>query len=144
MERSKPPTDGERDPKRQKPEQETAPNIRSYQNEEIVPYVRGEGFSYEVHEMRPNLPRHHEAFTKAQSLNEHRIRMHMDALEPLRNQSSEIESLSTTLHSLLTIEYGPPTKVALVGDAGTGKSTFLNCLLGKKGLALTVSYSDYS
>jgi len=58
--------------------------------------------------------------------------MWMDTLEGLRDQSSEIETLCATLQSLLTIEHGPLTKVALVGDANSGKSTYLNCLLGKK------------
>lgn len=117
---------------------------RGYMGKDVEEYTPGEPYNYEKHEILARIPSNHPSLKRAENLTESTIiklrevivRCSVDdPTKPDAIKDIEIKNLAAQLHEKRRPWYGNNTTFALLGDTGTGKSTLLNNLLGKEGLA---------
>jgi len=109
----------------------------NYNGRPLIAYNDSQSFRYEDHEELPRLPSNHSSFRSVERLNASIIQKLRAAIQKAHGDH-EIKRIGDQLEEKKLVDYGTKKMVGVVGDTGTGKSTFINALLGKEALANTV------
>jgi len=115
------------------------PQPYNYYGQPLIDYQSGNEYQYDIHEQPPDLPTNDPSFKKVEELNEQIVDCVLDTIKGLQDHGEEFANLVKDLQKKRTVNYGRPIRIGVTGDSGMGKSSAMNCLLGKEGLTTTVS-----
>ncbi|KAF2156179.1 hypothetical protein K461DRAFT_303559 [Myriangium duriaei CBS 260.36] len=107
----------------------------SYSGLPVEHFTLGEPYNYAIHEALPAIPSTHPKFQEGEKLIVDVVDKVTQLVPPGEIRDGELASLITELQGMRDIDYGQPLKIGVVGDTGSGKSSFINALLGQPALA---------
>ena len=106
----------------------------------VVAILKGFGQPYDSRqEPTPQFSIYHPSFQIAESKCVELVGTAIDLLKNSTYQDKTVINLRERLERFRHIKYPEPRKVGIVGDSGVGKSSLINAILDKEGLAACVS-----
>lgn len=100
-------------------------------------------YSYAIHEAMPELASNDPLFHEIEQLHRRVIEPITKVMQEVETEDREIKYLYKELTRVTTIKHSDTLTVGLVGDAGVGKSSFVNALLGQDDLTLVVCHIPF-